>query len=87
MNNHAQFHIIYNSQNRVLIEDLGPWDQCPTITNDVDFVLGDLFRTGRLQPWQTLLYVDSEGQTDQILHRNGKFAGFAPAPKDLPISP
>jgi len=60
----------------LLIRDLGPWETHPTITTDVERVVEDLAPklVGR-----RLEYYDSEGCRDQILIKDGKFVGFAPA--------
>lgn len=58
----------------LLIRDIGPWDQHPTVTNAAEQVVEDLAirLSGR-----KLYYIDSEGETDRILVENGQFAGFA----------
>jgi hypothetical protein len=38
------------------------------------------FRLGTRQ----LFYIDTDGQMDELLVKNGQFAGFAPGPKELP---
>ena len=47
---------------RVVIRDLGPWDQHPTVTNDADAVVHDLTSVAKIVDGDTqLLYYDSEG--------------------------
>lgn len=63
------------------MRDLGPWDQYLTVTNAAEQVVADLIKTGVLQPDQRLFCYDSAGQLDEMLVREGKFAGFAFAPE------
>lgn len=62
------------SEVAVLLEDAGPWDQHPTITNAAEQVVKEMFPklAGR-----RLLYFDSEGRLTELLVKDGKFAGFA----------
>lgn len=64
----------------LIIRDLGPWDRHLTVTNDAERVVAALIRQGHLSPGQRLLYYDSEGMLDEILVKDGAFAGFAPGP-------
>ena len=70
---HASFTIVSDTANHLLIRDEGPWDKYPTITNDADWVVSQLWTRlfGRM-----LLYIDSNGDIDQLLVRNGVFVGF-----------
>lgn len=63
----------------VMIEDLGPWDQHPTVTNDAENVIEDLRRQGILGQ-RRVLYRDSEGRIDELVHQDGRFVGFKPGP-------
>ncbi len=82
MSRHANYTAEIKADCLVLY-DAGPWDVCLTITNDVEFVVKELTRTGMLKPDQHLFYYDSEGQYAKIIHRDGKFLMFAPAIGDL----
>lgn len=61
---------------RVLIRDLGPWDEWASVTNAAGTVVRELAAMGKLPAGCRLLYVDSDGRTDEILVRDGMFAGF-----------
>ena len=76
--NHAQWSIVGSFPDRLIIRDDGPWDRYLTITNDAEWVVARVFErlNGRI-----LLYIDSEGRMDQLVVKNGRFAGFALAPK------
>lgn len=67
------YRIVCETPSYVLIEDVGPWDKVPTVTNNPEEVvrqlapgLGD----------RRLYYIDSQGDTDQLLVEDGRFAGF-----------
>ena len=65
----------------LIVRDMGPWDHYPTITNAAEELVAHLFRINSLHPGRRLLYYDSEGQLDEILIKDGRFAGFAPGPR------
>lgn len=62
----------------LVIRDIGPWDQHPTVTNDAEEVVKHLIFNRVLKPGQRLLYIDSDGRKDELLVIDGKFAGFKP---------
>ena len=62
------------------------WDCCDhrhhlTITNDAEYVVETLCRTGTLKPGERLFYYDSCDELGEIVVQDGKFAGFAPGPR------
>ena len=63
----------------LVIRDL---DQSVSVTNDVENLVAHLFSKGMIQNRTSLLYYDTEGSLDRILHQNGKFVGFAPGPRN-----
>lgn len=74
----ANYQIVETTDDYVLIEDIGPWDQYMSVTNAAESVveeLADIVGNRRLE------YIDTEGQRDQLLIKDGEFAGFAPIPK------
>lgn len=74
---HANWRVVRDTPEQLVIEDLGPWSEHPTVTNDAEWVVSQV--AGSLRG-RVLLYFDSLGSLDQLLVRNGRFAGFAPAP-------
>lgn len=76
MNSTPRFELVEETNECVLIRDLGPWDQHMTITNGAEAVV---LAMAPSLAGRRLEYIDSEGQRDQLLVKNGKFAGFAPA--------
>jgi hypothetical protein len=71
----AQWGVAFAEARAVILNDVGPHDMYPTITNDAEAVVADLASSleGR-----RLFYVDTEGRVDELLVAGGKFAGFAP---------
>lgn len=65
----------------LVIKDLGPWDRHLTVTNGAESVVEDLVRSGYLPSGRRLLYYDSDNQLDELLVKEGKFAGFPPGPR------
>ena len=78
MSRPANFEIVKIRPESVTIRDIGPWDRCLTVTNDADNVVAEMFRMGALLPEQRLFYYDTDGQLDELVHKNGKFVGFGP---------
>ena len=69
------YKIIEETTECVVIQDLGPWDRHMTVTNGAEGVVAEL---AHLLRGRRLEYLDSEGERDQILVKDGRFAGFAP---------
>lgn len=74
---HANYEVLMQDDNQVILRDLGPWSEHPTVTNDAEWVVS---RVAPLLRGRVLLYFDSMGSLDRLLVRDGRFAGFAPAP-------
>lgn len=65
----------------LVIRDIGPWDKYMTVTNAAETVVGELVDRGALPPGRRLFYYDSEGQQDELVVKDGRFAGYAPGPR------
>jgi hypothetical protein len=78
LSGHAQYEIVAEQSTAevLVIRDLGPWDMHPTVTNDVDHVVRELYRRGDLADGRRLWYWDSDGVLDEIVHRHGAFQSF-----------
>ena len=77
----ANFEIVKSTSKYLILHDLGPWDQFPTITNSAEEVVEAM--AGQLKPGQRLYYYDSEGECDELKVVNGQFAGFAPGGNEV----
>ena len=62
------------TDNLVVLEDL---DQGRTVTNDADPVIADLAQEGLLRG-RRVIYRDTMGRWDELLHDGTRFAGFRP---------
>jgi hypothetical protein len=71
----AKFAIVVDTQEVLCIQDIGSAMGCMSVTNDAEAVVEKL--ASRLRG-RRLEYYDSEGCRDQLLVKDGKFAGFAP---------
>lgn len=76
--NRSDYRIAKETDSYIYIEDLDLGNR--SVTNDAELVVMDLFP--RLKG-RRLLYKDSMGEVDEILIKNGQFAGFAPWRKGL----
>lgn len=80
--NHARYHVLHATAAAVVIKDVGPWDQHPTVTNDVANVIAELGTRGDLgvagYQLPRVFCFDSEGDFDElVLDDTGHFARFA----------
>lgn len=75
----ARWSIVAQTPEAVTIRDDGPWDRFPTVTNDAETVVGEVNDICGLDGRR--LYYDSSGDLDEILHKDGRFTGFAPGPR------
>lgn len=81
----SNYALLSITDTEVLIEDLGPWDQYATVTNDAEAVVAELHKLGKLGP-RRLFYLDSDGNRDEIRHDGaGRFLGFAAGETQTPI--
>lgn len=77
----VNFRTWWETADYILIRDLGPWDQFLSITNGAEWVVQQLApRLGN----RKLYYIDSDGETSQLLVHDGRFAGFAPGSPEQP---
>ena len=75
---HARFEIVSRDKDWIIIRDIGPWDKYLTVTNDAEWVVGELFEGEYLTFGRRLGYYDSEGDFAEILLENTHFSGFQP---------
>lgn len=77
----SRYEIVSNTPGSTLIiRDVGH-ENHRSVTNDAENVVADLSLLGWLPPGRRLFYYDSQGQLDELLVRNGKFAGFKAGPR------
>lgn len=68
------YRVIEITKDLVLLQDIGPWDLYPSITNGVEKVVELVFP---LLQGRRLEYIDSEGERDEIVVTpDGEFQEF-----------
>jgi hypothetical protein len=77
--NHAHYQIFEANDERIVLEDIGPWDRYMTVTNAAESVIEELGNQYGGIGNRRVFYYDSEGVKTEILVKDGKFIGFAPA--------
>ncbi len=70
----ANYEIIKETPEYVVIKDLGPWDKFPTVTNKAQEVVESLFSTLK---GRKLFYYDSNNNCAEIKIKDGEFSGFS----------
>lgn len=80
----AQYEIVEDLAERLVIRDTGHAAGRMTVTNDAEAVVASLAPVLR---GRRLLYFDSTGTLDELVHRDGAFVGFAPGPRSMPARP
>ena len=80
MNTALDFQIVHQTEEYIYIVDVGAgyW----SVTNNAEKVLRYLIEHHQLGS-RRLIYRDSEGQIDEILHDNGRFLDFAPGHRGI----
>lgn len=73
----ANFEIVSVDDKFVTIRDIGPWDRHPSVTNDAEGVVERIVAMNILGD-RRLRYYDSEDCLDELVVKDGQFAGFAP---------
>ena len=76
----ANYEIVEQTDELVCIRDVGPWDKFASVTNAAEEVVKEL---APVLKGRRLEYFDSDGNRDQLLVKDGQFAGFAPVGKRL----
>jgi hypothetical protein len=78
MSRHAAFTTLsgLSTPECLVIEDVGDHSRQLTVTNDAEWVVEQI---ATMLNGRRLEYIDSEGNRDEIVVRDGRFAGFAPS--------
>ncbi len=75
----ASYLVTEYADERIVLKDVGPWDQYMTITNAPETTIEELTRQYGIGT-RRVFYYDSEGELTELLVKDGRFAGFAPVP-------
>lgn len=79
MNNKPIYSITNMDESKIVLHDMCNGQQL-SVTNGAEYVIENLDHLGLLAN-RRVFYYDTEGQLDELLVRNGRFAGFAPGPR------
>ncbi len=70
----CNFIIVESTPDKILLRDIGPWNQYITITNDAEAVVERFFPELK---GRQLLYYDSDGKLGELLiEADGTFYGY-----------
>lgn len=65
--------VIEETDDLILLRDVGPWDEHLTITNGAEVVVEVM---ASMLDGRRLEYIDSMGERTRLLVEDGRFAGF-----------
>ena len=71
---HAGYEVISDNDQFIYLKDSGH-NQFKTVTNDAEYILSRLNEEYGIGN-KRIFYKDSSGEIDEIVHKNGIFAGF-----------
>lgn len=71
----ANYRIINQNEQSIVIQDVGDHTKVPTVTNDISAVVEDLHKKDLLGD-RILTYYDSNNNSSRVRHNNGVFIGF-----------
>ena len=69
---------VYVPPGTIILLDVGPWAGFKTITTAAEEVVRALWDYRLIRHDQRILYIDSEGNRDEILHLDSQFKGIQP---------
>lgn len=72
----AQYDIVRESPDTIFIEDTGH-GHTRSVTNDAEAVVYELFNRHKIGD-KRIVYKDSDGRWDELLHDGDQFTDFAP---------
>jgi len=72
--NGAKYEVVSRDAEKVVLRDVGPWSQHPTVTNDAEQVVEDVALWAGAR---RILYYDSDGELTELRHDGARFTGFA----------
>ena len=72
--NKAAYEVVERDAGKVVLRDVGPWNEHPTVTNDAEQVVEEVFAWAGAR---RILYYDSEGELTELVHDGPRFVRFA----------
>lgn len=76
----ANYRMVGNTPELIILQDVGPWDKYITITNAAEAVVAEIEKTYGIGS-RRVFYYDSDNELTELVVKDGRFAGFAPVPK------
>ena len=76
----ANYEVLENTPDHILLQDIGPWGKYMTITNAAESVVQEVDQKYGIGS-RRVFYYDSENELTELLVKDGRFAGFAPVPQ------
>jgi len=79
----CSYSVVYRAPDKgiLVLRDL---DQGVSITNDAENLIQHLSSRGEIYRDTSVLYYDTQGTLDYILHDGERFLGFSPGPRRRP---
>ena len=74
MPSRANYAVVDDSDDILVIKDIGPWSNYPTVTNDAEAVVEEL--SPRLNG-RRLYYFDSDKEIGELFIKDGIFNGYS----------
>lgn len=81
MKNHADFRIVAETDEIVFIEDMNLGNV--SVTNEAEYVVQTVLSNHGTR--RRIIYKDSEGQWDELVHDGKQFVDFAPYKGPTPV--
>lgn len=81
----SQYTIVKSTDTELVLVDVGPWSLYPTITNDIENVVRELYERGQLRNGMLLFYHDSDNELTRVEHQDGLFIAFKEPPMAAPF--
>ena len=72
---HAQALLLEQEREYILVRDTGH-DSGRSVTNDAEYIIGQLYDEYSISDETRIFYEDSEGRIDELLHSGRKLTGF-----------
>ncbi len=76
----ANYKIVGEDEDVILLDDMGPWDQFLSITNAAEQVVAELAPKLR---GRHLIYYDTDGELTELEYKGAEFTGFKVASEDI----
>ena len=74
---HARIEALKHERGKyIFVRDIGHFTGGRSVTNDVEYIIEQLYLDFGITDETRIFYADSEGDIDELLHAGRKFKGF-----------